>query len=143
MVADSCLHPGIEHIILLKCLNLSKLSLCLALCVFFLSNIHHVPLKFATCMPNTESWFIRMNLKTTPFFALCCHWWVRSVTKRTYSPCVSILLCQANVKRALVLSIAGPKSEIYTQKPGALDQQKHVWFKGKIGEKINQGNQVT
>lgn len=55
MVADSCLHPGIEHIILLKCLNLSKLSLCLALWVFFLSNIHHLPLKFATCMPNTES----------------------------------------------------------------------------------------
>lgn len=55
VVADSCLHPGIEHIILLKCLNVSKLSLCLALCVFFLSNIHHVPLKFATCMPNTES----------------------------------------------------------------------------------------
>lgn len=66
VVADSCLHPGIEHIILLKCLNLSKLSLCLALWVFFLSHIHHVPLKFATCMPNTEWIFKRMNLKTTP-----------------------------------------------------------------------------
>lgn len=55
MVADSCLHPGIEHIILLKCLNVFKLSLCLALWVFFLSNIHHVPLKFATCMPNTAT----------------------------------------------------------------------------------------
>lgn len=36
VVADSCLHPGIEHIILLKCLNVSKLSLCLALCGFFI-----------------------------------------------------------------------------------------------------------
>lgn len=35
VVADSCLHPGIEHIILLKCLNVFKLSLCLALWVFF------------------------------------------------------------------------------------------------------------
>lgn len=35
VVADSCLHPGIEHIILLKCLNVSKLSLCLALWLFF------------------------------------------------------------------------------------------------------------
>lgn len=138
MVADSCLHPGIEHIILLKCLNVSKLSLCLALWLFFYPT-------FIMYRSNSQlaCLILRMNLKTTPFFALCCHWWVRSVTKRTYSPCVSILLCQANVKRALVLSIAGPKSEIYTQKPGALDQQKHVWFKGKIGEKVNQGNQVT
>lgn len=63
VVADSCLHPGIEHIILLKCLNVFKLSLCLALWGFFLSNIHHVPLKFATCVLNAESCFINEFLK--------------------------------------------------------------------------------
>lgn len=61
MVADSCLHPGIEHIILLKCLNVSKLSLCLALWVFFYPT-------FIMYRSNSQlaCLILRMNLKTTP-----------------------------------------------------------------------------